>query len=67
MIIAFMILQYLLVAENLAGNSTHSNCRYVEYKLPHLREFGTISSIILSVLVVSLVILRTRKKKSKPN
>ncbi|MHA1200786.1 MAG: hypothetical protein ACTSQF_15810, partial [Candidatus Heimdallarchaeaceae archaeon] len=56
---------YVIVAGNFAGNSTHSNCQYVEYKVPHLREFGIISSVILSIVVASIVILKIRKSKLK--
>ncbi|MHA1447008.1 MAG: hypothetical protein ACTSSN_09975 [Candidatus Heimdallarchaeaceae archaeon] len=56
---------YVIVAGNYAGNSTHSNCQYVEYKLPHVREFTIISSLVLGAFVVSLVVLKTRKNKLK--
>ncbi len=52
---------YVIVANDGARNSTHSNCEYIEYKTVHVREF-TIASLILGVFVISLVILKTRKK-----
>ena len=56
---------YVIVAENFAGNSSHSNCQYVEYKIPHVREFTIISSLILASVVFTYVIMRTRKNKHK--
>ena len=56
---------YVIVAGNAAGNSSHSNCQYVEYKIPHVREFTIISGLILGAMVVSLVIMKTRKNKIK--
>ncbi len=56
---------YAIVAGNNAGNSSHSNCQYVEYKIPHLREFGIISSIILSIAVITIITIKTRKNKLK--
>ena len=53
---------YVIAAENLAGNSSHSNCQYVEYKIPHVREFAIISGLILGTFVIALVIMRTRKR-----
>ncbi len=58
---------YVIVARNFVGNSSHSNCQYVEYKIPHVREFSIISSLILAMVVFTFVIMRTRKKKSNPN
>ncbi len=56
---------YVIVARNFAGNSSHSNCQYVEYKLPHVKEFALISGLILGAFVIALVVLRTRKNKLK--
>ncbi len=56
---------YVIVANDGVRNSTHSNCEYVEYKVPHLREFGIISSLVISAFVVSLIIIRKRKNKLK--
>ncbi len=56
---------YVIVAWNTNGNSSHSNCQYVEYSLPHVREFTLISSLIIGVFVISLVILKNRKNKLK--
>ena len=58
---------YVIVAIDGIANSTHSNCEYVEYKLPHVREFSIISSLILAMVVFTFVTMRTRKKKSNPN
>ncbi len=56
---------YVIVATNFVGNRSQSNCQYVEYKLPHVREFTLITGLILGVIVVSIVILRTRRTKLK--
>ena len=55
---------YVIVATNGVRNSTHSNCEYVVYELPHVQEFAIISSLILGTFIISLVILRNRKKKN---
>ncbi len=56
---------YVIVAGNFAGNSSHSNCQYVEYRLPHVREFTIISSLILGVVVISLVVMKSRRNRLK--
>ena len=56
---------YVIVAENFAGNSTLSNCQYIEYKLPHVQEFVIISSLIIGTFVILFVYTRTRKKEIK--
>ena len=58
---------YVIVASDGLRNSTHSNCEYVDYKLPTLHEFVIFSSLILGTFVFLFVIMRTRKKNSKPN
>ncbi len=59
------IYYYVVVASNFVGKSTHSNCQYIEFELPHVQEFVIISSLILGTFVISLVILRNSRKKSK--
>ncbi len=54
---------YVIVASNYVGNSSHSNCQYVEYRLPHVREFTIISSLIIGAMVISLVVMKTRRNK----
>ncbi|MHA1218371.1 MAG: hypothetical protein ACTSO5_06780, partial [Candidatus Heimdallarchaeaceae archaeon] len=56
---------YVIVASDGVRNSSHSNCQYVEYKIPHVREFTIISSLVLGAFVVSLVVLKTRKNRLK--
>ncbi len=58
---------YVIIASDGLRNSTHSNCEYVEFKLPHLWEFGIVSGLILGTFVVLFVVTRTRNKKSKLN
>ncbi len=58
---------YTIVANDGARNSTHSNCEYVEYKVPHLREFSIVTGLILASFVLVFVVTRIRKKNSKPN
>lgn len=54
---------YVIVATDGSENSTHSNCEYIQYKLPVLSEFVITSSLILGTFVCLFVIMRTRKKK----
>ena len=58
---------YVIVATNFVGNSTLSNCESVVYELPVIYEFGAISGLIFATFAFLIVILRTRKKKSKVN
>ena len=58
---------YVIVTNDGVRNSTHSNCEYTQYKLPTLQEFTIVSSLIFGTFVVLFVVMRTRKKKSKPN
>ncbi len=58
---------YVIVASDGVRNSSHSNCEYIEYKLPTLNEYAIISGIILGAFVVLFAITRTRKKNSKLN
>ena len=58
---------YVIVATDGSENSTHSNCEYIQYKLPVLSEFAIVSGLILGTFVCLFVIVRTRKKKSKLN
>ena len=58
---------YVIVASDGLINSTHSNCEYIEYKLPTLREYIIISSLILGLPILLFVVTRKRKKNSKIN
>jgi fibronectin type 3 domain-containing protein len=58
---------YVIVASDGLRNSTHSNCEYIEYKLPTLHEFFIITSLIIGIPVFLFVATRIRKKKSKMN
>ncbi|MCG3256617.1 MAG: hypothetical protein KAU62_11045 [Candidatus Heimdallarchaeota archaeon] len=58
---------YVIVANDGVRNSIHSNCEYVEYKVPHLREFSIISGLILAAFVLVFVVTRIRKRNFKPN
>ncbi|MCE7737859.1 MAG: hypothetical protein KAU62_07090, partial [Candidatus Heimdallarchaeota archaeon] len=58
---------YVVVAENFVGNSSHSNCQYVEYEVPHLQEFAIVSGLILVAFALVFVVTRIRKKNSKLN
>ena len=58
---------YVIVAENFVGNSTQSNCQYIEYKIPTLNEFAITFGIIGGVAVVLITITRFRKKKKQNN
>ncbi|MBY9000141.1 MAG: hypothetical protein KGD64_04445 [Candidatus Heimdallarchaeota archaeon] len=56
---------YVIVASDGIKNSTHSNCMYIEYKLPTLNEFALISGLIFGVFVILYVVTRKLKKQSK--
>ncbi|MHA1551492.1 MAG: hypothetical protein ACTSQC_06070 [Candidatus Heimdallarchaeaceae archaeon] len=58
---------YVIVASDGLRNSTHSNCEYVEYKLPTLHEFFIISSLIIVLPLFLFAVTRIRKKNSKSN
>ncbi len=58
---------FVIVANDGIRNSTHSNCEYVEYKIPSLDEFVIISSLIVTTSVLFFVITRIRKKNPKQN
>ena len=58
---------YVIVASDGILNSTHSNCEYVEYKVPHLREFSIVSGLIVAAFVLVFVVTRIRKRNFKPN
>jgi hypothetical protein len=53
---------YVIVTTDGIRNSTHSNCEYVEYKLPTLHEFILISSLIICLPVFLFLGTRIRKK-----
>jgi hypothetical protein len=54
---------YVIVASDGLRNSTHSNCQYVEYKLPTLHEFFLLSSLIIGIPIFLFVVTRIRKKR----
>ena len=58
---------YVVVANNFAGNSSHSNCQNVEFKLPEITKTTINSLLIFGAFVFLFVVMRTRKKKSKMN
>ena len=58
---------FVIVANDGVRNSTHSNCEYIQYKLPTLQEFTIVTSLILGTFVVIFVVMRIRKKRPKPN
>ena len=58
---------YVVVASDGARSSTHSNCEYVEYKLPTLNEFAIASSLIIGVFAFLFLVTRIRKKHTKQN
>ncbi len=54
---------YVIVAGNAAGNSSRSNCEYVEYRLSHVGEYTIVTSILLATLITSIVFFRIKKRK----
>jgi hypothetical protein len=55
---------YVVIAENRFGLSYISNCIVVEYKPPSLREFAITTSVLSSLAIISVVFIRSRKKKN---
>ena len=58
---------YVVVASDGFRNSSHSNCEYVEYKLPTLHEFAIVSGLIIGVFAILFLVTRIRKKNTKHN
>ncbi len=54
---------YVIVATDGVRNSTASNCAYIHYEVPHLREFTLITGLIVSAFVISLIVIRKRKNR----
>ena len=54
---------YVVVAENDMGKSSISNCQYVFYQLPHLREITIITSLLASITIGVMVFSKVKKKK----
>jgi len=54
---------YVVVATDGLRNSTISNCQYVFYEVPHLREFGIITSLIAGTAAISFIVFRKRRKQ----
>ncbi|MCE7742853.1 MAG: hypothetical protein GOP50_10400 [Candidatus Heimdallarchaeota archaeon] len=59
-------IDYYLIAYDISGNSAQSSIMDFEIA-PIVEEFGIISSLILGTLAISVVIMKIRKKNSKPN
>ncbi len=58
---------YVVVAENFAGNSSHSNCQDIEYKIVTTTKTKIDSLWIFGTFALLFVVIRTRKKNSKLN
>ncbi|GAI57607.1 unnamed protein product, partial [marine sediment metagenome] len=56
---------YVIVASDGLRNSTHSNCEYVEYKLPTLNEFIIPLGILGGVAVILVTTINLRKRKNE--
>ncbi len=52
---------YAVVADNFVDNSLTSRLAYVEYKIPHLREFAIITSLLVSTVIISFLYLESEK------
>ncbi len=59
-------IDYYLISYDTSGNSAQSSIMDFEIA-PIVEEFGIISSLILGTLAISVVIMKIRKKTSKPN
>ena len=58
---------YVAVAENYVGKSEHSNCQYIEYKMPTLNEFAISIGILGGAAVILITMTNLRKRKQKNN
>ncbi len=56
---------YVIVAQNYVGNGAQSNCQFIEYKVPALREFAITFGILGGAAVILIAITNLRKKKQK--
>ncbi len=56
---------YVVIASDGVRNSTHSNCEYVEYKLPTLNEFIIPFGILCGVAVILVTTINLRKRKNE--
>ena len=54
---------YVVVAENRFGLSYASNCEYIHFKLPHVREITIVTSILASLAIGVIVFVKFKKKK----
>ena len=55
---------YVIVASDGISNSTHSNCQYVCYELPHVSEFTIILSLLGGTALIFFTYVILRKKKN---
>ena len=60
------IYYYVIVAENDLGNSTISNCLYIEYTIPTLSEILIPVGIILGFISIPMVLALHKKRKNNP-
>ncbi len=58
---------YVVLAENFVGKSPLSNCQYIEYDLPSLKEFGIVSGIVIVTSGLFVIAIKIRKRKFKSN
>lgn len=54
---------YVIVATDGISNSSLSNCEYVDYSIPHLKEFTITTSVLASLAIIVIVFTKFRKKK----
>ena len=54
---------YVIVAENEFGDSLPSNCEYITYEEPSLREFAIVGSLLAGLSITAIVFTRIKKKK----
>ncbi|MHA1954697.1 MAG: hypothetical protein ACW96U_12205, partial [Candidatus Heimdallarchaeaceae archaeon] len=57
------VFYYVVVAENRFGLSYISNCVFIHYIPPSLREFAITTSVLSSLAITAVVFIRSRKKK----
>ena len=55
---------YVIVATDGVHNSTHSNCEFVYYSIPHLREFAITTSLIIGTTMIFIISRRIPKRKT---
>lgn len=57
------IYYYVVVAENPYGQGYASNCEFIHYIPPSLREFAITTSVLTSLAIIAIVFIKSKRKK----